>query len=272
MARLAYCRSEPNFQFDQEAIRAVLEPLKFTSRFFESMSAPDGMGTHCLIAFHDDTDPTKVLTVVVFRGTDAADPTDLADDGKLLQREWPQGGLVHRGFAEALDPILPDLDSALDESHGRILFTGHSLGAAMATLLASVKRPDFLYTFGSPRVGDTQFTSTLTGVSTCRFVDCCDVVTRIPPEALGEVTYVHYAPPSYIDRNGQIREQLTDDEIDEDRFLGASEYLVEYAWWIGNVGVRELADHAPINYVTATAANALKPDLASPGACREGSV
>ena len=131
-------------------------------------------------------------------------------------------------------------------------------------MLASLRRPDCLYTFGSPRVGDAQFVSTLTGVGACRFVDCCDVVTRIPPESLGEITYAHYAPPSYIDRNRRIREDLTVRDIDEDRVWGASEYLVEHAWRIGNVAVRELADHAPINYVTATAANAPKPELGSP--------
>jgi hypothetical protein len=31
------------------------------------------------------------------------------------------------------------------------------------------------------------------------------------------------------------------------------EYLLKYAWKSGNVGVRDLADHAPINYVTAIA-------------------
>jgi hypothetical protein len=36
MARLAYCRFEPYFQFDPQKIRAVLEPLAFGCHFFES--------------------------------------------------------------------------------------------------------------------------------------------------------------------------------------------------------------------------------------------
>ena len=263
MARLAYCRREPYFQFDQQQIRAVLAPLGFTCQFFESTGTPEGMGTHGFLALHDDPDPSKQLSVIAFRGTDAADPTDLADDAEFLQSKWPQGGLVHRGFAEALDHILAGLKPALDQLRGRVLFTGHSLGAAMATLLASIRRPDFLYTFGSPRVGDGQFVSTLNGLSNRRFVDCCDIVARIPPESLlGEIKYAHYGVPYYIGRNRGITENAADAEIDKGRFIAASEYLVEYAWRIGNVAVRELADHAPINYMNAVAADASQPKLA----------
>jgi hypothetical protein len=264
MARLAYCRREPYFQFDQQQIRAVLEPLEFACQFFESTGTPEGRGTHGFLAFHDDPEPSRKLAVVAFRGTDASDPTDLADDAELLQTKWTPGGLVHRGFAEALDHILPNLTAALNPVRRRILFTGHSLGAAMATLLASIRRPDFLYTFGSPRVGDGQFVSTLNGLGSRRFVDCCDIVARIPPESvLGKINYAHYGPPSYIDRNRGIAENPADSEMEKDRVVASSEYVVQYAWRNGNVAVRELADHAPINYVTAVAADASQPKLAS---------
>jgi hypothetical protein len=263
MARLAYCRSEPHFQFDQGQICAVLEALGFSCQFFESTGAPEGMGTHGLLAFHDDPDPSKTLAVVAFRGTDASDPTDLGDDAKFFQTKWPQGGLVHRGFAEALGQILPSLTEALAQVSGRILFTGHSLGAALATLLASIRRPDFLYTFGSPRVGDSEFVSTLNGLGNRRFVNCSDIVTRIPPESLlGGIKYAHCGLFCYIDRNRAIVENLTDSEMEKDRIIAAAEYLIEYGWRKGNVAVRELADHAPINYVTAVAADVSQLKLA----------
>jgi hypothetical protein len=264
MARLAYCRREPNFQFDEQRIRAVLEPLGFACRFFERTGTPRGRGTHGFLALHDDPEPGRRLAVVAFRGTDASDPTNVTDDAKFLQTKWPPGGLVHRGFAEALDPLLPTLKPALDKLRGRVLFTGHSLGAAMATLLASIRQPDFLYTFGSPRAGDGQFVSTLKGLSNRRFVDCCDLVARIPPESLlGAVNYAHYGPAYYIDRNRGISENAKDNEMEEDRVIAASQYLVEYAWRDGNVALRELADHAPINYVNPVAADASQPKLVS---------
>jgi hypothetical protein len=261
MVRLAYCRREPDFHFDQQGIRAVLAPYGFSCQFFESAGTPEGRGTHGLLAIHDDPDPGKRLSVIAFRGTDASDPTDLADDSELLQVEWPQGGLVHRGFAEALNHILvlPSFKEALGQLRGRVLFTGHSLGAAMATLLSTIRQPDFLYTFGSPRVGNDQFVSKLNGLSNRRFVDCPDIVARVPPESLGAIKYAHYGPPFYIDRNGTITEDPPDAE--KDRVIAAAEYLVEYAWRIGNLAFRELADHSPINYVSAVNADASQPRL-----------
>jgi hypothetical protein len=40
-----------------------------------------------------------------------------------------------------------------------------------------------------------------------------------------------------------------------DRFRAGTDYLEKYRWLLGKVPVRELADHAPINYVWAIAAN-----------------
>jgi Lipase (class 3) len=263
MARIAGCRPEPDFQFDRQQIRAVLEPLGFICQFFESVENPNGTATHGLLALHDDLEPGGSLAVLAFRGTDASDPTDLADDAEFLQREWAQGGLVHCGFAKALEPILPTLRPALDKLRGRVLFTGHSLGAAMATLLATIRRPDFLYTFGSPRVGNAQFVSTLNSLYNRRFVNCCDIVARIPPESLlGEINYAHYGVPYYIDRSGRITENPANEDIESDRISASSDYLVEYAWRTGNLALRELADHAPINYVSAVMADASQPKLA----------
>jgi hypothetical protein len=46
----------------------------------------------------------------------------------------------------------------------------------------------------------------------------------------------------------------SDDFIFEDQWRARADYLLHYAWKSGNVGARDLADHAPINYVTAIAA------------------
>src|SRR5271154_6945166 len=133
MARLAYCRVEPYFQFDRDQIGSVLGGLGFKCEFFESAGTPEGRGTHGFLAVHDDANPEAKLAVVAFRGTDAADPTDIGDDADLIQGTWPQGGRVHRGFADALDHVQEDIAAALEGIEGRVLFTGHSLGAALAT-------------------------------------------------------------------------------------------------------------------------------------------
>jgi pimeloyl-ACP methyl ester carboxylesterase len=263
MARLAYCRPEPYFHFDQKHILAALARLRFACQFFESTGTPERAGTHAFLALHDDPDPAKKLAIVAFRGTDAADPTDLTNDAEFLQCEWPRGGFVHQGFAEALAHVLHALKRALDQVRGRVLFTGHSLGAALATLLAGARRPDYLYTFGSPRVGDATFVATLKGTKSRRFVNCCDIVTRVPPESLApKVNYAHYGVPYYIDRYGVTTKNPGDVFIAKDRLVAEEEYVREYAWRVGNVAARDLADHATINYVTAVAADLSQPKLA----------
>ena len=129
----------------------------------------------------------------------------------------------------------------------RVLLTGHSLGAALATLTASRMPLSHLYTFGSCRVGDASFAEAMRTISHTRFVDCCDLVTRVPPEEFG---YVHVGSLRYIDRNGQLLESPSEEAIKADRLKAAAWYLVRHSFLLGTVFTRDLADHAPINYVS----------------------
>lgn len=245
LARLAYCQHDANLAFDRDRIRKVLGTAGFTGcLFFEGDGQCEGRGTHCFLAVH----AARQLTVVAFRGTDKDDPTDLCDDIDVRLVPWGKGARVHSGFADALAEVLTDLEPAVQGAPNRLVFTGHSLGAAMATLLASLRKPDALYTFGSPMVGDAAFVAMLGDVEHHRYVDCCDVVTRVPPAQLG---YQHHATPIYIDRHGEISVNPQEDVIAKDRMAAACDYVTKYSWRIGDVAVRELADHAPINYVSA---------------------
>ena len=187
------------------------------------------------------------VSVLALRGTEADNPTDLATDATAVLMKWESGGRVHRGFAQALLATWPLIAPLLENVEQTLGFTGHSLGAALATLAASKHRPTQVYTFGSPRVGNAAFTNTLAGVDVQRYVDCCDFVCRIPP-AIFE--YHHVGTVQYINRNGVRQTNPTTAEIHADRARGREEYVQHYAWKIGNVAVRELADHAPINYVS----------------------
>jgi pimeloyl-ACP methyl ester carboxylesterase len=248
MARLAYCRKEPAFLFDRDTIAKVLEGQGFAAQFFESKGTPDGRGTHCFLARRADSK----LAIVAFRGTDAKDPTDLFDDADLLQMDWGPGGKVHTGFSHALAHVVDDLLEALRSVADQMYYTGHSLGAALATLLASLRKPDCLYTIGSPRVGDEDFVRTLAGVNASRYVDCCDLVTRLPPpEVPGCGNYVHYGDLYYIAEDRAIYRDAQDNFVNDDRMSASADYVLKYGWRSVNVAVRELADHAPINYVAA---------------------
>jgi predicted lipase len=191
------------------------------------------------------------LAVLAFRGTDIGDFTDISADVDFLFTPWDKGGEVHQGFARALGEVRPSLDSALQALQCRTLFTGHSLGAAMATLMASVQNPACLYTFGSPRVGDAEFVSTLKNVKIRRYVDCCDLVARVPPEMIG---YTHAGNLYYIDQERKIAQQPNESTISDDQDHAREKYLLVYALKIGNVDLRDFADHSPVNYVAPVSA------------------
>jgi hypothetical protein len=55
------------------------------------------------------------------------------------------------------------------------------MGAAMATLAASLHPPKALYTFGSPRVGNPDFAASLPPVKVYRVVHPTDMVQALPP-------------------------------------------------------------------------------------------
>ena len=209
-------------------------------------------GTQVFIASKLDDN----LAVAAFRGTEPDDPSDLFTDANFILTPWADDsgrslGQVHDGFATALrnNDILGKVITCLDSMvpFTRVLLTGHSLGAALASLAASRMPSSHLYTFGSCRVGDASFAQAMQTVDHIRFVDCCDLITRVPPEQFG---YVHVGSLWYIDRNGQLLESPSEDAINADRLKAAAWYLVRHSFLIGTVFVRDLADHAPINYVS----------------------
>jgi hypothetical protein len=189
-------------------------------------------------------------TLVSFRGTQPDNYRNLITDARANLVAWPEsGGRVHAGFATAVralkSQILEWIGRAKPDG-SKLVLTGHSLGAAMATLVATIWRPEWLVTIGSPRVGDTAFVATMAATHKVRFVDCCDAVTEVPLEFGG---YRHVGQPTYLTRDGGIVENPEPSVITEDRLHARIDYASLYAWRVTkNVPVRDLADHAPINY------------------------
>jgi triacylglycerol lipase len=154
----------------------------------------------------------------------------------------PAPGRVHEGFMEAFASVESEIDSALAPFTCPAFYTGHSLGAALATLAASRRPPRALYTYGSPRVGDAQFLATLGGTRVYRVVDSRDVVATVPPPQLG---FAHVGELHYLTRDGRILVDPTDQQKDPPQlshFFSNPEHLREPP--------EDLADHSPINYVT----------------------
>ena len=138
--------------------------------------------------------PRMTIALVVFCGTRLHERIRLGRDLLIdmdLRPPVPWGrGHVHRGFHDALDEIWGEVERRLTDlaqsGQRSFWFTGHSMGAAIATLAAarwqtSARRA--VYTFGSPRVGDRAFVVDWDqAVPVYRFVHGRDLITRIPPK------------------------------------------------------------------------------------------
>ena len=177
------------------------------------------------------------FAMLAFRGTEADDPLDsLADLDIRLADEHdfrPASGeaqlalrhlalveelveprcQVHSGFQRALNEVWEEVHGRVSDfrnSHAEaeICFTGHSLGAALATLAFSrFDDPRMsLYTFGSPRVGNQAFGARIPASEhrVFRFVNLNDPVTHVP---VADGQYQH-APQRCIriDESGNLVE------------------------------------------------------------------
>lgn len=98
---------------------------------------------------------------------------------------------VHEGFLNAYqnmrNTMLTAIDSIPNSQNKIIIVTGHSLGAAIATLAAlDLKQSSYnnvvIYSFASPRIGDGAFISLVnTTLPLYRFVNICDIIPNMPP-------------------------------------------------------------------------------------------
>ena len=142
--------------------------------------------------------------ILTFRGTQVSQPSDVIADVRAVRRQEPMGN-VHRGFRGELDKIWHDILHELEQGSLPLYITGHSLGAAMATLAASRLAPNkvqALVTFGSPRVGNRRFVANLF-VDHYRVINNNDAVTKVPLWIMG---YRHHGRPVYLNYHGDIRD------------------------------------------------------------------
>lgn len=178
-----------------------------------------------------DTDGTQAILIhtqeeiiICFRGTEPDKMTDILADLKAWPKRSRERGLVHFGFAQALDKVYDKINERLEQVSNnvsedvRVICTGHSLGAALATLCASRIDAHEVYTFGSPRVGTRSFVKEMNndGIKHYRFVNNNDVVTSVP---LALMAYRHQGDLCYINHYGNIR-KMTLWQRTKDKFRG----------------------------------------------------
>ena len=137
------------------------------------------MHTHATVFVAEDVD--KKTVVVAHQGTDPKKVLSIANDvefkqvsaNKTLFPQAAKGVQLHSGFqatqGRTADVVLKTVKSALKKSgYKKVLVTGHSLGAAVASLDAAMLRMALskdvavsAVVFGLPRVGNSDWATLL---------------------------------------------------------------------------------------------------------------
>ena len=219
---------------------------------------------HLLEDRHSDTQVFVALNAartahVAFRGTQPDSWRDIRTDLRFLRLPWAGQAWVHRGFRGAYDSRSANCAASSLRAELRgliaglapsgIVTTGHSLGGALATLFASDHPAAELVTFGSPLVGNATFAAMFEGRAVRRYRQCADLVSRVPFEWIG---YRPVPGLRYIDRTGAITHREPEAAaIKHDIASARQVYRRDYGSIPGTAPVRDAADHAPINYVSA---------------------
>lgn len=199
---------------EQSALFARLSNLAYQSpkeaqKLFKKAGFTDSMyygnaGSNAYV-LENDTD-----IVIVCRGTEVKEWNDIKADLSIALTPSRTGiGRVHRGFRTYTDKIWETIKSHVASIKNKDLWiTGHSLGAAMATLMArrcvldiSLQVPKAIFTYGSPRVGDRDYIDEFnTLIIHHRWVNDGDIVTKVPFAPL----YYHCGTMHHIGSDGKV--------------------------------------------------------------------
>lgn len=166
-----YDQNKPDLNEKQE------HPAKL--HFFDDSN--EGTNTQAFITHHDE------IILIAVRGT--LELVDFIRDTDAEQIPFAAGaGKSHQGFYEAYDALSKLVEIYLGQFHTgqKIIICGHSLGGAIATLLAEALRrhPNgydvLLYTYGSPRAGDADFVKGAAALAHHRMVNDNDPIPSVP--------------------------------------------------------------------------------------------
>lgn len=148
--------------------------------------------------------------VVVCRGTEVKEWNDISADLSIALYPARIGdGKVHRGFRTYSDRVWDLVANEITNSPDKTLWlTGHSLGAAMATLMARrcllqehLPNPEALFTYGSPRTGNRKYVNQFNeNIIHHRWINDGDIVTKIPLP----IRFHHCGVMHHIDSKGNI--------------------------------------------------------------------
>ena len=146
--------------------------------------------------------------IISCRGTQPSEMNDIMADLEVFKSDSVTGTKIHQGFKEEVDKIYDLIEERVERLAGhKIWCTGHSLGGAMATILAQRLEfagghdVDTLYTYGSPRAGGPKFRRWCDkNLNHQRFVNNNDVVPCVPTF----LRWRHTGNCNYIKSTGEV--------------------------------------------------------------------
>jgi hypothetical protein len=151
--------------------------------FFDDRKEADSTDTQAFITHHDE------LILISVRGTNEI-VADGLRDADAQQVPFEEGeGKVHNGFYGGAKVVYTFVVTYLEKFYSgqRLLITGHSLGGAIALILAEMLRRNkryqpqvVLYTYGAPRAGDATFIKKAQPLIHHRVVKHNDPVPSVP--------------------------------------------------------------------------------------------
>ena len=201
-AEFSYWDNKKKFENGMTAIESLLKKIGFEEVIPFSHNKTSTQG---FLAINDET------IQISFRGT--TDERDLKTDFNFFKTSSPFGK-VHKGFYKSLtsiyDEILREIKQIPSWESKSIYISGHSLGGALAQLMARKLvhdgiAVDYVFTFGSPRVGNGKFARKYNKYfkkNSFRFVNNNDGVVFLPPRLFG---YKHAKACAYITSKGKIK-------------------------------------------------------------------
>lgn len=213
---------------DKKGATKVAKKLGFTTTVFYDKAGAQAY------KFMNKTD-----LVIACRGTEPTQWNDIKADLRAVPVAAETVSRVHKGFKLEVDELWPMImvDIMKHAAKRKVWFTGHSLGAAMTTIMASrcAEGADVqeVYTFGSPRVGWRKYCNSLNVVHH-RFVNNNDIVARVPLAIMG---YRHHGTEHYFNSKGKLAKMTW-----RDRARGMWDGLKK-----GSIDI--IADHSMTQYI-----------------------
>lgn len=156
------------------------------------------------IAFRGSLDKTDITEDFIYKQTDLILP--FSDNPNIL---------CHQGFINVYSIFQNQIVNSVKKYRpNKIIITGHSLGAGIATVaayhLSLLNQKVYVYNFASPKVGNIEFSNDINKLTKCfyRIVNLSDLIPTLPIAIMPNTNnvnspfiYIHAGKMIYYDKN-----------------------------------------------------------------------